>query len=418
MPYCFKVRIRLSNTQRQIVDATFRASRYAYNSFIALNRERYSNNEKYMNGYEFKEMINELKNTDEKYKCLKGDNIIYKSVAEAVLDAHKSYQSYMNNRSKGKPVKLYFRSYKDNRESIYLNGDSIKIREDMIQLPKMKWVKLCESNYLPVDSKIISARLVRELNEYYISVLVRSTKYHKLRKINTQTEPIGIDLGVKTYATIYNGKDFNNYNNPNKRSEIKYLEAKLQQFNQIVSKKIEINKKKKYIDNPYKTNKIIKLRKRIQKIYRRLQRIRDDFIKKLVSDIVKKNPKYIAIETLKVSKMLGNDQSRKLHDAIAKCKFSYFISHLIYKATDYMIPIIERGPTYPSSQLCCKCGTRNINMKSLSERVFKCESCNNVMDRDENAAVNIRNYTQEFVVKDYNRNSSGFIQLKRKEILI
>ena len=192
------------------------------------------------------------------------------------------------------------------------------------------------------------------------------------------TDGVGIDLGIKTLATISDGT-----NVPNIKTfrRVRILNKRLKRLQRKVSRKYLINKCNKH----NKTKNIIKLERRIKLIHRSLKNIRINHIRKFVSELVKKQPQYIAIEDLNVKGMMRN---KHLSKDIANCSFYTIKEHLIRKAKERNIVVRLVDRFYPSSKTCSNCGGYKNNLK-LSQRVYHCNSCQVKIDRDFNASRNI-----------------------------
>ena len=192
------------------------------------------------------------------------------------------------------------------------------------------------------------------------------------------TDGIGIDLGIKTLATVSDGTIV-----PNIKAfrRVRILNKRLKRLQRKVSRKYLINKCNKH----NKTKNIIKLERRIKLIHRSLKNIRINHIRKFVSELVKKQPQYIAIEDLNVKGMMRN---KHLSKDIANCSFYTIKEHLIRKAKERNIVVRLVDRFYPSSKTCSNCGGYKNNLK-LSQRVYHCNSCQVKIDRDFNASRNI-----------------------------
>ena len=192
------------------------------------------------------------------------------------------------------------------------------------------------------------------------------------------TDGIGVDLGIKTLATFSDGTRV-----PNIKSfrRVRILEKRLKRLQRKVSRKYLINKCNKH----NKTKNIIKLEKQIKLIYRSIRNIRINHIRKFVSVLVKKQPKYIAVEDLNVKGMMRN---KYLAKDIVNCSFYTIREHIIRKATERDITIRLVDRFYPSSKTCSNCGDYKKDLK-LSQRVYSCNHCQEKIDRDLNAALNI-----------------------------
>ena len=192
------------------------------------------------------------------------------------------------------------------------------------------------------------------------------------------TDGIGIDLGIKTLATVSDGTIV-----PNIKTfrRVRILNKRLKRLQRKVSRKYLINKCNKH----NKTRNIIKLERQIKLIYRSLKNIRINHIRKFVSDLVKKQPQYIAIEDLNVKGMMKN---KHLAKDVANCSFYTIREQLIRKAKErhIVIRLVERF--YPSSKTCSNCGHYKKDLK-LNQRVYHCSHCQEKIDRDFNASLNI-----------------------------
>ena len=192
------------------------------------------------------------------------------------------------------------------------------------------------------------------------------------------TNGIGIDLGIKTLATISDGTSV-----PNIKTfrRVRILNKRLKRLQRKVSHKYLINKCNKY----NKTKNIIKLERQIKLIHRSIRNIRINHIRKFVSVLVKKQPQYIAIEDLNVKGMMKN---KHLAKDIANCSFYTIREHLIRKATERYIVVRLVDRFYPSSKTCSNCGTYQKDLK-LNQRIYHCDNCQMKIDRDFNASLNI-----------------------------
>ena len=192
------------------------------------------------------------------------------------------------------------------------------------------------------------------------------------------TNGIGVDLGIKTLATVSDGTKVSNIKTFRR---VRILNKRLKRLQQKVSRKYRINKCNKH----NKTKNIIKLEKQIKLIYRSIKNIRINHIRKFVSELVKKQPQYIAIEDLNVKGMMKN---KHLAKDIANCSFYTIREHLIRKANERRIAVRLVDRFYPSSKTCSNCSSYKKDLK-LSQRVFHCNSCQEKIDRDLNASLNI-----------------------------
>lgn len=194
---------------------------------------------------------------------------------------------------------------------------------------------------------------------------------------NNSNDGIGIDLGLKDFAIVSNGKT---YKNINKSAKIKKLEKKLRREQRCLSRKYESLKKGESTQKNIQKQKL-----KVQKLHHRINNIRTDYTNKSIAEIVKTKPSYITIEDLNVSGMMKN---RHLSKAIASQKFYEFRTRLKAKCDQNGIELRVVGRWFPSSKICHCCGTIKKDLK-LSDRIFRC-NCGYANDRDLNAALNLR----------------------------
>ena len=208
----------------------------------------------------------------------------------------------------------------------------------------------------------------------------------QLTDLPEYTDGVGVDLGIKTLATVSDGTTV-----PNIKTfrRVRILEKRLKRLQRKVSRKYFINKCNKH----NKTKNIIKLEREIKLIHRSIKNIRINHIRKFVSDLVKQQPEFIAVEDLNVKGMMKNKYRAK---DIANCSFYTIREHLIRKAKERHIAVRLVDRFYPSSKTCSYCGHYKKDLK-LNQRVYRCDNCQEKIDRDLNAAINLAN-TDKYVL--------------------
>ncbi|WP_295250793.1 transposase [uncultured Catenibacterium sp.] len=225
---------------------------------------------------------------------------------------------------------------------------------------------------------IKSGHVSIKADRYYVSVLIEIPDN---RIASHSSEGIGIDLGLKDFAIVSDGKT---YKNINKSAKLKKLEKKLIREQRSLSRKYENIKK----GGSTQKRNIQKQMLKIQKLHHRIDNIRTDYINKIISEIVKTKPSYITIEDLNVSGMMKN---RHLSKAVASQKFYEFKTKLLAKCKENGIELRIVDRWYPSSKTCHCCKNIKKDLK-LSDRLFRCD-CGYIEDRDFNAALNLRDAT-------------------------
>ena len=192
------------------------------------------------------------------------------------------------------------------------------------------------------------------------------------------TDGVGVDLGVTVLATVSDGTTV-----PNIKTfrRMRILNKRLKRLQRKVSRKYQINQCNRH----NKTKNIIKLERQMKLIYRSIRNIRINHIRKFVSELVKKQPRYIAIEDLNVIGMMKN---KYLVKDIVNCSFYAIRKQIIRKATERHIAVRLVDRFYPSSKTCSNCGSYKADL-TYSQRVFRCNHCHVKIDRDFNASLNI-----------------------------
>ena len=252
-----------------------------------------------------------------------------------------------------------------------------------IKIPTLGWVKLKEKGFIPTAKdgySISSGTVSKKAGRYYISVLV---EVPDIPNANMKSEGIGIDLGIKNFAVLSDGRVMKNIN---KTMRVRKIEKRLKRAQRGLSRKYESLKKRKKEEKGETTQQNIQKQiLKVQKLHHQLDNIRTDYIDKCIWDIVKTKPAYIVVEDLNVSGMMKN---RHLSKAVASQKFYEFRVKLTAKCKEYGIELRVVDRFYPSSKICHHCGTIKKDLK-LSDRTYKC-TCGYKADRDFNASLNLR----------------------------
>ena len=372
----FKTELNPTQEQRSRINRTIGTCRYVYNFYLACNKERHDNGEKFMTGKSFSVWLNNEyipNNPDKAWIKDVSSKAVKKSIEDgctAFTRFFKHQSGFPNFKKKGKSdVKMYF---------VKNNPKDCACERHRIKIPTLGWVRLKEKGYLPTTKdgwKIRSGTVSVKADRYYVSVLV---EIPDPPVVDHHNEGIGIDLGIKDLAVVSDG---NTYKNINKSAKVKKLEKQLCRGQRCLSRKYENLKK----GGATQRANIQKQKLKVQKLHRRINNIRTDYINKTIAEIVKTKPSYITIEDLNVSGMMKN---RHLSKAAASQKFYEFRTRLKAKCDDNGIELRVVDRFYPSSKLCHCCGRIKKDLK-ISDRIYRC-ACGYVEDRDFNASLNLR----------------------------
>ena len=377
----YRIELKPTNEQIQIIERTMGVCRYVYNLFICTNR---NGSQSYMSGYDFSKWLNN------DYREVNPDKlwiweVSSKAVKKAIMNADTAYKNFLRGkagfpkfkRRNGRPVSMYLPRN---------NPTDIMIERHRAKIPTLGWVRIKEYGYVPCKAKAVSVTITRRSGRYFASFLFEVITANPVSTV--QSEGIGIDLGdlgIKSFAVISDGR---NYPNINKSSLARKLMRRLKREQRKFSRKIHKLKQRKEdtAAKKCKRSNLNKQRHKVQRAYMRLSNKRHDYIKKTVHEIVSTRPEYIVIEDLNVSGMMKN---RHLSRAIAESEFYYFRTLLERKCREFGIELRVVNRFYASSKTCSICGHIKKDLK-LSDRVYECTECGLVIDRDYNAALNLR----------------------------
>ncbi|PGX09400.1 MULTISPECIES: RNA-guided endonuclease TnpB family protein [unclassified Bacillus (in: firmicutes)] len=369
--------IEIHPTKEQItqINQTIGVCRYVYNLYIFKNKELYEAEGKFLGGYDFSKWLNNV-HTKECDQWIK--EVSSKAVKQAIMNGEKAFKQFFKGLSKfprykkkkKQDVKCYFP--KNNKTDWTVERHRVKI-------PTIGWIRLKEYGYIPKDATVKSGVVYQRAGKYFVSVLCEREEVRVKPILNNIG--LGIDLGLKDFAVRSDGKT---HKNINKTVKVKKIEKRLKREQRSLSRKYENLKKRGGKSVTIKRANIDKNVLRVQKLHARLANIRLEYVKSIVTNVVKTKPRFITVEDLNVRDMLKN---KHLSKAISKQSFYNFKTWLLTKCEEYGIELRQVDRFYPSSKLCSYCGQKKADLK-LSDRVYECE-CGNAMDRDLNAANNL-----------------------------
>ncbi|GAA0082988.1 RNA-guided endonuclease TnpB family protein [Clostridium sp. CTA-6] len=369
----FKYRIYPNKTQIKQIELSFKAKRYVWNYFLNINKHRLKHHKSVLNYTKMSRLLT----------LLKKKNIWLKQCEKSVLQNTLKYQyeTFLKFFKKecGFPK---FKSYKNNYQSVKINftNNNIEVIEKeikytstgkyrkqfcKIKLPKLKKVKIAYSRQY--QGRIVSSTLSKDTDgKYYISLCCVDIPQENKNKTGLV---VGIDLGIKEFATTSNNKVISNPKYYRKYED------------KLIKAQRKLSKRKKGSNNRNKQRLIV------NKYHKKIYNCRIDFLQKLTSDFINKYD-IICLEDLNTSGMLKN---HKLAKSIADASFFEFNRELEYKTKWYGKIYQQIDRFYPSSQLCSNCKNQSQQTKDLGVRTYICKKCGLEIDRDYNASINILN---------------------------
>ena len=377
----YKFRLYPDKEQIELINKTFGSSRYVYNYYL----DKMKNN-----GY-----VSAYTNIKDYTSILKYNAVFLQEIDSIVIrkslfnldDAYirlfnktggyPKFKSKYNRNSYNTPA--VYRNYKDKE---YCNIE-LDLTNKQIKLPKLNWVKIRGyRNTNNINGKIKSATISREPNgKYYVSVLYEM--YDKVPEITPRTI-VGIDLGIKKLLTLSDGITYDNN---------KYIDK---YEKRIKRKQKELARKEKDSKNYYKC------KRKLTTLYSKLANARKYYTHKITKKITDEYD-IITCEKLKTKEMIIKGKDNKLSSKINDATFSEIIRQLLYKAKYKGKVFYQINTYYPSSQICSRCDNQDKRYKDITRREYKCTKCNQELDRDLNASINIMFEGLKLYMENYAR---------------
>lgn len=313
------------------------------------------------------------------------------ALKQTVKDTYNAYVRYFKKLG-NRPTK---HKYNSSKKSFYVNPIKIQFTDKKVKLEKisnsmkenrqiLNWISLAERNRIPLNVTYYNPRIIYDGLYFYLTVGVDDNNYPKKKEISSQAKEdiIGIDMNISSIV-VSNGDNYKNIVSTNK---YKKLNKSFKRVQRSSSRKYEAHKKSKKRLSICKNFRKIKIKQRRMTI--RMNNLRKDSYYKYIQSILSFKPNAIHIEDLNVKMM---QQNKILSKYIQSTGIRTFLTLLKEQCDRCKIPIREVDRYYPSSKTCSKCGNIKKDLK-LKDRIYKCDCCNNVMNRDLNAAINIAQY--------------------------
>jgi putative transposase len=360
----FKTELDLNNQQKTACARHAGAARFTYNWGLARKQAAFANGEKTASAIDLHRELNVLKKTEltwmyEVSKC---------APQEALRDLDKAFANFfrrVKEKPAGQNVKVGFPRFKSKKHglgSFRLTG-AIHVFEKAIQLPRLGKLRLKECGYLPTNGvHILSATVSEKGGRWFVSLQVEM----EIPDPAPTGKPVaGVDLGINRMAQVSDGIYFDN------PRALKSAQTQLKRLQRVVSRR------QKGSTNHQKAVK------QLAKAHLRVSNIRKDALHQATTSLAK-TKSAIMLENLYVSGMMTNHH---IAQAIADVGMYEFRRQLIYKGQWYGCKVSLADRFFPSTKRCSQCG--NEKAMSLAERVYWCERCGQVMDRDLNASINL-----------------------------
>jgi putative transposase len=391
----YKVRLLPNNKQQTRLLQTAGAARFAYNWAIAYERQNYEAGGKFISDGDLRKVFTQLKKQEE-YSWL--NTVSNEALKQAIKDACRAYERFFKKLSDKPKFKMKHRSlpsFQGRQHSIEFTETHVKLEKISISRKfnhqKLNWVRLAEKIRIPLGVKYYNPRITFDGLHWWISVGVEEQESTE----KPTNDGIGIDLGIKDLAICSDG---NIYPNINKTPKVKKLTKKLKREQRNLSQKFQDN-----VDHYIKKGKgqapvfkrslsecknYQKQKLEVLRLHQKLANIQQNYLQQTTSEIINRKPKFIVLEDLNVE---GMKKNKHLSKAISEQKLAEFRRQITYKCEWSNIQLIVADRFFPSSKTCSCCGFVKKDL-TLKDRVYSCSECGNVIDRDYQAALNLRNY--------------------------
>ena len=356
----YKYRIYPNKEQQELINKHIGCCRFVYNLCLEKKINAYKTSKKSLSMFELKKLLPVLKKEQET-SFLKEVNS--QSLASAIINLDKAYKRFF----KEKKVFPKFKSKRNARQSFQIVQNTyVDFDGKKVFIPKFREGIKCRSHRF-FNGKIKTSTISRTATgKYYISILVQLNDDNPNKKPIDENKAVGIDLGIKTFATLSNGEEIPNPKN------LKNALAKLKRLQRRLSKKA------KGSNNREKARRVLACQ------YERVTNRRNDFLEKVTHQLATTYDT-ICLETLSARNMMKNHHLAQALSDIAIGRFNELINQ---KADWYGVNILRIGRFEPSSKMC-SCGYVYRDLK-LSQRVWTCPNCGRTNQRDLLAANNIK----------------------------
>jgi len=348
----YKYRLMPTNEQATLINKHIGSCRFAYNTALETKQKVYAGNKVNLSCFDLIKQLPELK---KEYEWLKEVNS--QSLQQAIVNLDVAFTKFFKGQNDFPKFKR-----KGNRDSFNC-PQSVLIEEDKLIIPKFKkGINLILHRNL--KGTIKQATISRTpTNKYFVSILCETGEAVMPKETIKENTTIGIDLGIKSFLVSSDGQEFDNP---------KFLR--------------KAQSRLKFTQRKYSKHKGKNTKHRLAILHEKVANQRKDFLNKVSTKLIRENQS-IAIEDLNISGMVKN---HCLAQSISDAGWGMFVTMLEYKAEWYGKNILKIGRFEPSSKTCSVCGSVNKEL-TLKDREWTC-SCGTLLNRDVNAAINIKNF--------------------------
>lgn len=349
----YKYRIMPNKRQTELINKHIGSVRFLYNLALETKQIAYASKQVNLSRYDLQKQLPDLKKECEWLK-----EVNSQSLQVALMNLDAAYLRFFKGQSSFPKFKK-----KSNGGSFNI-PQNVSLENGKLIIPKFK-KGIDIVLHRPIKGKIRQATISKTpTGKYFVSILCETGEATKPKAKIKKNTTVGIDLGIKSFLVTSEAEVFDNP---------KFLKTKISKL--------------KYVQRKFSKSKGKRTKQKLAKLHEKVANQRKDFLHKVSTELIK-NHDSICIEDLNIKGML---QNHKLAQAITDVSWSSFVTMLEYKAEWYGKNILKIGRFDPSSKLHANCGYINKDLK-LSDREWICPKCGDVVSRDVNAAINIKNF--------------------------
>ena len=355
----YKYRIYPNQEQKEMMTKIFGQVRFVYNLGLETKISAYTGNKINIDCFDLNKQITELKKTDAPWLKESPSQALQMSISNLDNAYTNFFRGFGFPKFKNKHSKQSFQL----PQGVYLSEN-----KKQIFIPKLKLVDIDLHREFKGEIKTVTVSK-SITNKYYVSILVDTGELKPDKKPIMFKTSVGIDLGIKDFVITSDGMKFKNHD---------FFKSAM---NELRIQQRSLARKKKG-SNHYQKQKMV-----IALLHEHIKNQRQDYLHKISKYLVD-NYNTICMENLGVSNMVKN---HNLARSISDMGWRELRTMVEYKCDWYGKNLSIIGRFEPSSKTCSKCGTINKDL-TLNDREWTCKKCGSIHDRDNNAAINIRNF--------------------------
>jgi len=361
----YKYRIYPNLKQQELLEKHFGCCRWVYNYGLQRKIEVYAKEKRIISRFDLQKEVALLKKKeDTKWLSVAAAQ----SLQESLVHLDKAYTRFFRD----KKVFPKFKSKKENYKSVsFAQQTRVDFSTNKVFVIKFKEGIKCKL-YREFTGRIKTSTISKvPSGKYFISILVEEEVEDIIQKPINVESALGIDLGIKSFIVDSSNREFDN------PKFLRKSEKKLAREQKRLARKTKGGKNRE------------KQKIKVARVYEKISNQRNDFLHKTSRQLVNDNQvNTFCIENLNIKGMVKNHNLAK---SISDCGWGTFVKYLTYKSKWAGKNILMIGRFEPSSKVCNKCGFINDKL-TLKDRKWECEGCGEILNRDYNAACNIRDF--------------------------